>query len=132
MASRRVVDGMVRKVVKVYLPSQMAKIIEAMNRDYGISEMEIMRWAFSEFAASKGYVSMSHLDPTELSDHPVQSIKDQAIINALKAARNQDPIDWRIYAEIGLNDRDILDFLIKYVMKSEGKVDQVRRTDLRD
>ena len=112
-----------KRVIRVYLPVPLAKIVEEMNRDFGISETEIMRWAFSEFAASKGFLSIRSLDPAELSDHPIQSTKDQAIIRALQAARDQDPIDWKIYAAIS-NDRDILDFLVKYAVKNEGlKVD---------
>ncbi len=74
--------------MKVYLPVRLAKIIEEMNRDNGISDSEIMRWAFTEYATSRGYLSGS-LNPAELSDYPIQSTRDQAIINALKSARGR-------------------------------------------
>ena len=76
-----------------------------------------------EFATSRSYLSDS-LDPAELSDRPVQSTKDQAIIKALKGAKEQGIIDWTIYKELGINDRDVLDFFVKYALKSESiKVD---------
>jgi hypothetical protein len=113
-----------KKVVKVYLPVPLAKIIKEMNRDNGISDSEIMRWAFTEYATSRNYLSGS-LDPAELSDHPVQSTRDQAIINALKTSRDQGLIDWKIYENIGISDRDVLDFLLKYALKNEGlRIDQ--------
>jgi hypothetical protein len=115
---------MARKVVKVYLPPQLGFALEVAGEDLGISEQEIMRWAFTEFAISRGCLAQSHLDPAELSDRPVQSTKDQAIINALKTARDQGLIDWKIYEELGISDRDVLDFLVKYAVKHGGlKVD---------
>ncbi|MGD0803530.1 MAG: hypothetical protein ABSA11_05590 [Candidatus Bathyarchaeia archaeon] len=78
-----------RKAVKVYLPPQLGLALEVASKDLGISEEEIMRWAFTEFAISRGRLAQSHLDPAELSDRPIQRAKDQSIINALKAARDQ-------------------------------------------
>jgi hypothetical protein len=59
---------MARKVVKVYLPPQLGRVLERMHEDLGLSEGEILRNLLFTSALKRGYLKIGVISRAELRD----------------------------------------------------------------